>query len=66
MRQIVLGDVEFVKTSCGFAVPEMSVVAQRDTLMRWAEGKGEEGLANYRRTHNTKSLDGAPAPRTDS
>jgi hypothetical protein len=66
MRQIVVGDVEFVKTSCGFAVPEMVMVSQRDTLMRWAEGKGEDGLVNYRKTHNAASLDGVPAPRTDA
>lgn len=65
MRQIVVGDVEFVKTSCGFAVPEMSLVAQRETLTQWAEGKGEDGLVDYRRTHNAASLDGVPAPRTD-
>src|SRR5262245_44121815 len=34
-RQIVVGDVDFVQTSCGYAVPEMTLVGPRDTLLRW-------------------------------
>jgi len=64
-RQIIVGDVEFLQTSCGYAVPEMSFVVQRDTLVRWAEGKGEAGLVDYRRTRNIESIDGVPAPPTD-
>jgi WD40 repeat protein len=64
-RQIVVGHVEFVQTSCGYAVPEMNLVGERDTLLRWADSKGEEGLKNYRRDKNTKSIDGIPAPATD-
>jgi hypothetical protein len=64
-RQIIVGDVEFLQTSCGYAVPEMSFVVQRDTLVRWAESKGEAGLVDYRRTRNSESIDGVPAPPTD-
>jgi hypothetical protein len=65
-RQIIVGDVEFLKTSCGYAVPEMSFVVQRDTLLRWSEKKGEAGLVDYRRTRNSESIDGVPAPPTDA
>ncbi|HEX5000034.1 MAG TPA: pyridoxamine 5'-phosphate oxidase family protein [Terriglobia bacterium] len=65
-RQILVGDIEFVQTSCGFAVPEMAVVKEREALIRWAEGKGEDGLVDYRRARNRTSIDGIPAPPTDS
>jgi hypothetical protein len=61
-RQIILADIERVQTSCGFAVPLMAYVSQRDTLLNWAEKKGEAGLAEYRREHNIVSVDGLPAP----
>lgn len=64
-RQVIVGDVEFVQTSCGYAVPEMKFVSQRETLTRSAEAKGEETLAEYRRTRNRVSLDGLEAPITD-
>jgi Pyridoxamine 5'-phosphate oxidase len=64
-RQIVVGDVDFVLTSCGYAVPEMNLVGARDALLRWADSKGEGGLKNYRRDNNTRSIDGIPAPATD-
>lgn len=65
VRQIVVGEVERVQTSCGFGVPLMSLVAQRDELPVWAEAKGEEGLVEYRRARNAISVDGLLPPATD-
>ncbi|MFN7913856.1 MAG: pyridoxamine 5'-phosphate oxidase family protein [Vicinamibacterales bacterium] len=65
VRQIVVGEVTAVQTSCGFGVPVMSVTGQRDQLTRWAEAKGDEGLREYRRTRNAVSLDGLLTPATD-
>jgi hypothetical protein len=65
-RQVIVGDVEFVQTSCGYAVPEMKFVSNRETLTRWTEAKGEEGLLAYRRTRNRVSVDGLEAPMTDA
>ena len=65
-RQVIVGDVEFVQTSCGYAVPEMKLVSQRKTLTRWAEVKGDEGLVEYRRTHNRVSIDALETPVTDA
>ncbi|HEX5081984.1 MAG TPA: pyridoxamine 5'-phosphate oxidase family protein [Blastocatellia bacterium] len=65
-RQVIVGDVEFVQTSCGYAVPEMKFVSPRETLTRWADAKGDEGLVEYRRMHNRMSIDALEAPVTDA
>jgi hypothetical protein len=61
-RQIILASIHLVQTSCGYGVPLMEFQKDRETLERWATSKGEEGLAEYRRTTNSKSLDGLPTP----
>ncbi|WP_309122057.1 pyridoxamine 5'-phosphate oxidase family protein [Paenibacillus sp.] len=61
-RQIIVVDVHLVQSSCGYAVPFLSYEGERDTLQRWADQKGEEGLVEYRRTKNGKSIDGLPTP----
>ena len=65
IRQIVIGRVESVQTSCGFGVPLLSFTGQRDQLPRWAENRGEAAMVEYRRTRNTISLDGLPTPAMD-
>ena len=65
IRQVVIANVQSGQTSCGFGVPLLSLVAQRDQLPRWAESKGEDGLVAYRRNKNTISLDGLLTPSTD-
>ncbi len=57
-RQIILVDVESVQTSCGYGVPEMELKGERQTLKKWAEGKGEEGIELYQRQKNVTSIDG--------
>jgi hypothetical protein len=61
-RQIVVADITRVQTSCGFGVPLMEYAGQRDTLPRWAEQKGEEGLEAYRRKNNIYSIDALKTP----
>ena len=61
-RQIIVVDVHKVQTSCGYAVPFMSYEKERDTLQRWAEHKGEEGLASYWQEKNMHTIDGLPTP----
>jgi hypothetical protein len=60
-RAIVHIDVTRVSTSCGFAVPFMEFRADRDTLDRFAEAKGPEGLREYRQLKNRLSIDAMPA-----
>ncbi|MGA7800983.1 MAG: pyridoxamine 5'-phosphate oxidase family protein [Gammaproteobacteria bacterium] len=62
VRQIVTIEVERIQTSCGFGVPLMDYSGQRETLTQWAERKGPEGLQEYRRSKNARSLDDLPTP----
>ncbi len=57
MRQIVLIDVDSTQTSCGYAVPEMELKAERQTLKKYWEQKGGE-LDDYHARRNSKSIDG--------
>jgi hypothetical protein len=59
-RQIIVVDVERVQTSCGFGVPLFDFQGQRDMLPAWAEKKGPDGMAQYRREKNVASIDGMP------
>jgi hypothetical protein len=61
-RQIIVLEIDRVQTSCGYAVPRMDNPKHRDTLVRWAENKGDDGLKKYRREKNAFSIDGLPAP----
>ncbi len=62
IRQIILADITRVYTSCGYAVPRMEYVGERDTWIRWAETKGEEALVTYRQEKNSYSIDALPTP----
>ncbi len=59
-RSIVHVSLSRIGDACGYSVPRYDYVGERDTLVRWAEAKGEEGLAQYRAEKNTRSLDGLP------
>ena len=60
-RAVIVVDVERVADSCGWGVPVMEFVEDRDIMRPWAEKKGEPGLERYRAKHNRESLDGLPA-----
>jgi Pyridoxamine 5'-phosphate oxidase len=59
-RQIFEMTVDLVQTSCGFAVPLFDYGGDRDNLIKWAENKGDEGIAAYWQEKNMKSIDGKP------
>ena len=59
-RQVVDVMVDEIVTSCGFGVPLMEFAGQRDTLVKWAETKGDEGIHAYWREKNRVSIDGLP------
>ena len=59
-RQIVRIDFDLVKTSCGYGVPLMDYQGERDTMDRWAEAKGPDGIVAYRQDKNLASMDGLP------
>lgn len=59
-RAVIVVDVDRIADSCGYAVPRMDYVADRDVLDLWSQKKGPEGIADYWAKHNTVSLDGLP------
>jgi hypothetical protein len=60
VRSVVVVDVDRVADSCGYAVPRMGLVGDRDRLAKWSADKGPDGLAAYRRETNAHSIDGLP------
>jgi len=63
-RQIIDMKIDLVQTSCGFAVPNYEYLGDRDTLEKWAEKKGEQGIREYWQEKNKTSLDGFPTDIT--
>lgn len=59
-RQIFTLNIDLVQTSCGMAVPFFDYKEERQQLNRWAEKKGEQGIAQYWTEKNALSLDGKP------
>ena len=59
-RQIFELDIELVLRSCGFGVPQYELKQTRQTLVQWANDKGEDGIAQYWREKNQLSLDDKP------
>jgi hypothetical protein len=60
VRSVIRIAVERIADSCGYAVPLMAYQSDREMLLKWAEKKGSEGVAQYQRAKNTVSLDGLP------
>jgi hypothetical protein len=59
-RQYFRIAVDLVQTSCGYAVPLLDYREERTALTRWAEKRGDAGIAEYWAEKNQLSLDGAP------
>lgn len=60
IRQIIVADIHKVTTNCGYSIPEMELVRERPSLIKWAENKGEDGIKAYQKENNTRSMDGLP------
>lgn len=60
VRSIIMIDVDRISDSCGFAVPLMQHVADRDVLDRSQERREEGYFAQYAATKNAVSVDGLP------
>jgi len=61
LRSIIDVTVERISDSCGFAVPLMDYVGDRDLLAEWAGRRTDADLADYANTRNAHSIDGLPA-----
>lgn len=59
-RQIFDLEIDMVQTSCGYAIPFYDYQGERDTLIKWAENKGDEGLRAAWEEGNQESIDGLP------
>lgn len=59
-RAVIVVHVDRVATSCGWGVPRMELLDDRDDLPRWAVRKGPDGLAAYHAEKNAASIDGLP------
>jgi hypothetical protein len=62
-RAIIDIEVDRVTTSCGYAVPLMDLVGERERLLDWARAKGDDALVEYRAKKNAVSIDGIPGLR---
>ena len=60
-RAVIVVDVTRVSTSCGYALPILQQVEERDILTDNMRRRGPEGITRYRRTKNAVSIDGLSA-----
>ncbi|MEI6362937.1 MAG: pyridoxamine 5'-phosphate oxidase family protein [Actinomycetes bacterium] len=61
VRSVIVVDVDRASDSCGYAVPTMTYVSDRDVLDLSHAKKGADALAEYRAVKNATSIDGLPA-----
>lgn len=57
-RSIIRVQVSRITDSCGYGVPLMEYVRDRETLTRWIDSKGSDVVKSYIRENNAKSIDG--------
>ena len=60
-RSIIHVQVDRVSSSCGFGVPFMAFVGERETMGAWTAKKSDDALADYVAEKNAVSIDGLPA-----
>jgi hypothetical protein len=60
LRQIMEIDIDSAMTSCGYAVPKLDHLTERDTLRKYWEKRGDTALDKYHRDMNERSIDGLP------
>ena len=59
-RQLIILDLDFALTSCGFGVPFYDHVGPRDNMDKWLARRDENDIHDYWREKNQVSLDGLP------
>ena len=60
LRAVIVVDVARVSDSCGYGVPVMEVVQERETIDTVWGSRDDERIAAYRAKNNAVSLDGLP------
>lgn len=61
VRSIIVVDLDRIADSCGFSVPLLDFVADRDLLDRHQERRDDDYFSEYWRNRNATSIDGLPA-----
>jgi hypothetical protein len=59
-RAVITVDVTRISDSCGWGVPVMEMIGERDLIRLRAENRGSAGMAEYRAQKNARSIDGLP------
>lgn len=65
-RQIYDLAIDLVQTSCGYKVPFFEHTGPRDSLEKWAENKGPEGITKHWNEQNQHTIDGLPTYISDT
>jgi hypothetical protein len=64
VRGVVIVEASRIADSCGFGVPRMDLVGERDQFVRWSEQQlakhGPAWKARYMAANNMVSIDGLP------
>lgn len=60
LRAVIVVDVVRVADACGYAVPRMELVEERETLDKVWRTRDDERIGKYHADRNTASLDGLP------
>jgi len=63
VRTVIVVDVERIADSCGYSVPEMALVQDRDVLDKHARTEGSKKRRTARMTSERRSIDGIAALR---
>jgi len=65
IRQIFRLNVESVATSCGWSIPVVGEMQERNQLIEWAGGQSADQIEAYRLANNVVSIDGLPTGYVD-
>ena len=58
VRSIIRVHLTRIRDSCGYGVPLYDFMTPRDTQLKCAERKGEQGIVEFKREYNVQSIDG--------
>ena len=61
VRAVIRVHVDRIADSCGYGVPQLDFVGERPQRSLWLERKTSDGVRDYVRDHNGRSLDDLPA-----
>jgi hypothetical protein len=57
VRSVIVVEVERISDSCGYGVPFMNFEEHRPTMDQWSQRKGPDGIRDYWKQKNRRSID---------